>query len=77
MAALTPTFYKIKTKMTNSAMDSGDVHRVLWNMQEALYALINNLDDLGIAGTEFREKVGTDLRAAHDLLIAPVEGETV
>lgn len=78
MAALTPIFYKMKSKLNSqSGLNNGDVHRILYNLQAALFALMNNLDDVGIAGTEFRSKIGTDLQAANNLLEAPVEGEIV
>jgi len=38
---------------------------------------MNNLDDVGIAGTEHRAQIGTDLETAHALLDSPVSGETV
>lgn len=77
MAALQPTFYKLNLPATHSAILTPELHKILYNLQTALYALMNNLDDVGIAGTEYRTKIGTDLSTAHANLLAPPQGYTV
>lgn len=75
MADLEPTYYDLKADVSGQGINQGDLHRALYNLWKALAALCNNADlDVGVIGTDYMSKIGTDLNTAMAKLKTPVGG---
>lgn len=70
MADLEPTYYQIKG-ISGQGMDQGDLHRSIYNLYSAVYAICNNLDEDAVGGTDYLSKIGTDLATAMTALKTP------
>jgi len=74
MADVEPTYVDIKD-MGGTGMSQRDIHRAIYNLEQAIYAICNNIDeDVGNTGIDYLTKIGTDLRAAMVLLRTPPGG---
>ena len=75
MADVEPTYYDLKTDLKGGGINQGDLHKAIYNLERAVYAICNNMDeDVGNPGTDYLSKIGTDLRTAMAKLRTPVGG---
>jgi len=75
MAALEPTYYDLRADIKGGGINQGDLHKAIYNLERAIYAICNNIDDdVGAVGTDYMSKIGTDLRTAMTKLRTPVGG---
>jgi len=78
MADREPTYFELKDPVKGTGMSQEDLRRCLYNLTKAVVAICNNLDeDIGNPGTDYMEKIGTDLETANANLKAPNGGPTV
>ena len=71
MADSTPTYYNLGD-FKGTGMSQGDIHRAIYNLYQAVYAICNNLDtDAATLGTDYLEYIGTDLATAMTNLKTP------
>ena len=72
-----PTFYVLDKPVGAEGISQGDLHKILWNLKEAIIALGEKIDeDVGMIGIDFAENVTTPLEEALDILTEPVSGDT-
>lgn len=58
--------------ISGEGLGQGDLHRAVYNLYKAVYAICNNLDeDVGNLGTDYLSKIGTDLSTAMTKLKTP------
>lgn len=70
-----PTFYNLKGDLSGQGMNQGDVHKAIYNLEKAIYAICANLDeDNGTLGTDYLANIGTDLATAMAKLKTPSGG---
>jgi hypothetical protein len=75
MADSAPTFYNLKSSLNGKGMNQGDLHRAIFNLEKAIYAICYKLDeDNGTLGTDYKADVGTDLETAMAKLKTPTGG---
>lgn len=71
MAATQPTYYNLGD-FKGIGMAQGDIHKAIYNLYKAVYAICYNLDDdSGTLGTDYLSAIGTDLATAMTNLKTP------
>lgn len=77
MADETPTYYDLVGDVSGNGINQGDLHRAIYNLYKALYAICNNLDeDVGALGSDYLTNIGTDLQTAMAKLKTPQGPQT-
>lgn len=64
MANVEPTYYKLSATVKGGGMSMNDVHKALFNLERAVYAICNNLDEDSTGSADYLSLIGTDLRTA-------------
>lgn len=71
MAATEPTYYNIGD-FKGIGMSQGDIHKAIYNLYKAVYAICYNLDDdAATLGIDYLSAIGTDLETAMTNLKTP------
>lgn len=77
MADQEPTYLDLVSDVSGNGINQGDLHRAIYNLEIAVVAICNNLDeDVGNLGSDFMSKIGTDLQTAMAKLKTPQGPQT-
>lgn len=75
--AVDPTFYTLESPIDPTGMNHGDVHKILYDLVEAIKAICDMIDaDIGVIGVDYGETIGDVLATAVAKLKTPTQGDT-